>query len=64
MTDVADDGVTTHESNPDEFGQFLLHIYRDSHGTTRTISWRQSPLDTYGPEHILFASPVEGVLHA
>ena len=54
MTAIHDPGVEIHESNPDQFGQYLLRTYHDSHGVTRTVAWRQSPGDTYGPEHILF----------
>ncbi len=43
-------------SNPDQFGQYMLVVYRDGHGITRTVAWRQTPADTWSPEHLLFAA--------
>jgi hypothetical protein len=54
MTAITDPGVIAHESNPDQFGQYLMRTYSDSHGVTRTIAWRPDIGSTYGPEHILF----------
>lgn len=55
MTVIREPGIETHTSNPDQFGQYLLRSYHDSHGTTRTVAWRQTPSDTWSPEHVLFA---------
>lgn len=58
MTALRNPGVDIHTSNADQDGQYLLRVYRDGHGTTRTVAWRQSTLDTWGPEHVLFAEPI------
>ena len=46
--------------DPDTGEQFLLRVYRDSHGITRTLARRDHIGATWGPEHILFAE-VAGV---
>lgn len=50
--------VEVFTSNPDQFGQFMLTVYRNNGPVVRTVAWRQSPADTWGPEHLLFAAPV------
>lgn len=55
MTVLHDTNVDAHESNPDQFGQYLMRTYRGNGPIIRTVAWRQSPADTYGPEHMLFA---------
>ena len=53
------EGIEVHVSNPDQFGQYMLTSYHDSHGTTRTVAWRQHVEDTWGPEHVLFPADAE-----
>lgn len=37
--------------------QYLMRVYRDTHGITRTIARRDHAGATWGAEHILFAEP-------
>lgn len=38
-----------------ESPQYLVRVYRDSHGITRTVATREHPGATWSPEHLLFA---------
>ena len=42
-------------SSPVESPQYLVRVYRDSHGVTRTVATREHPGAVWGPEHLLFA---------
>ena len=42
-------------SSPVESPQYLVTVYRDTHGVTRTVATREHPGATWGPEHLLFA---------
>lgn len=44
--------------DPDTGQEFLVRVYRDSHGITRTISTREFGASTWGPEHLLLAERV------
>jgi hypothetical protein len=57
-----DPEVEVYTSNPDQFGQYLLRVYRGNGPTIRTVAWRQHEGATWGPEHILFAEPAGGAL--
>lgn len=35
--------------------QYLVRVYRDSHGTTRTVATRPHVGATWSPEHLLLA---------
>lgn len=56
---IEDDGVSCYESAPGALGQFLMRVYRGNGPTIRTVCWRQSPADTWGPEHMLLATAAE-----
>ena len=40
-------------SSPLESPQYLVRVYRDSHGTTRTVATREHVGAVWGPEHLL-----------
>jgi hypothetical protein len=54
--------VDVYTSNPDQFGQYMLTVYRGNGPVVRTVAWRQHEADTWGPEHLLFAEPAGGAL--
>lgn len=48
-------------SSPIESPQFCVHIYRDSHGTTRTVQSREHVGLPWGPEYLLLSEPAAEV---
>ena len=45
-------------SSPLESPQYLVRVYRDTHGVTRTVAERSDPAATWGPEYLLLPEPV------
>jgi hypothetical protein len=44
-----------------ESPQYMFTVYRDSHGTTRTLACRETPSDTWGHEVLMVRADVAGV---
>lgn len=44
-----------------ESPQFLVRVYRDTHGITRTVATREHPGATWSPEHLLLAEQAGGL---
>jgi hypothetical protein len=52
--------IPTNRPEPEKFvsselesPQYLVRVYRDSHGTTRTVCTRATAADVWGPEYLL-----------